>query len=335
MQAIDRLRKTVYSNIKKICVGEVKGEKLMHENERIVIDTRKYSVDEVFERYMRGLLVFYKKSNVARTRKDKVTREVLGALSKGIPFPPVYVSEQQTGELLVLDKSDRLRFLMECLESNHVGYYIEKRLEKNIFYSSVILHVIEYINPKYMHMQVGAFIEEWSAIQEQSVRNILYQGVEMEIAWKLISDMHYSFKSELNLQYNFIYFIMTNFILFDTFDYSQYQDADKFQLMEKTIYELRYQDYSFLKELSKEFEALYCLIYQRENVYRYGGLFSNYSVERGTKYLCFMSAWNKIRGEYFLEEMSRNKRIKEMVINCDMSYESISRVLEDFRRGNL
>ena len=52
MQAIDRLRKTVYSNIKKICVGEVKGEKLMHENERIVIDTRKYSVDEVFERYI-------------------------------------------------------------------------------------------------------------------------------------------------------------------------------------------------------------------------------------------------------------------------------------------
>lgn len=307
----------------------------MYENERIVIDTRKYSVDEVFERYMCGLLIFYKKNNLTRAYRNKVTHEVLEALSKGIPFPPVYVSELQTGELLVLDKSDRLRFLMECLETNDKEYLSEKKLIKNIYYSSIILYVIDYINPKYKHMQVGAFIEGWPAAQEQSIRNILYQGIEMETVQKLLSEIHYPPKAELKIQYNFIYFIMTNFILYDISDYSQYQNADKFQLMEKTICELRYRDYRFLKELCKEFEDIYYLINQRDNLYRYSVLFSGSSVENRTKYLCFMSAWNKIQGKSFLDEMLKNKNVKNMVINCDMSYKSIKKILEYFRKGNL
>lgn len=194
---------------------------------------------------------------------------------------------------------------------------ISDMLVKNIFYSSIILHVIDYINPKYMHMQVGAFIEEWSAMQEQSIWNIIYRGVEMEFVWKLTPKMRYPSKSELDIQYNFIYFIMINFIVFHIFDDFQYRNADKFQLTEKVIYELQYQNDSFLKALCKEFGDIYYAINQRE--YRYRVLYSGSYAKNRTKYLCFMSAWNNIRGGYFLEEISRNKRIKNMVINCDMS----------------
>lgn len=314
----------------------------MYKRERIIIDTRKYDVDEVFERYKRGLLIFYEKSAIKRTHKSKVTREVLEALSRGLPFPPVYVSELQTGELLVLDKSDRLRFLMEYLaygfktnsgssfQIEEMRYLAEKSFVKDIFYSTIILHVIDYVNPRYMHMQVGAFIEGWSATQEQSIRSILYQRLGMQVLDELFSEMNYPPKLKLSMQYKLIYFIMVSFITFKNFDYLENQNADKFQLLEKTMYELQDKDYSFLKDLCELFE--YIFIKQILNSNKW---FLQASPENKTKYLCFMGAWIRIRNGYNLDEVFENKKIRNIIINCDMGYRSISRILEDFREGNL
>ena len=134
----------------------------MHKNQRIIIDTRTYVVDEIFERYKRGMLIFYKKGLTTKNRENKITWQVLKALARGIPFPPVYVSELQTGEMLVLDKSDRLRLLMkyldygydnyeEYLKIQEMGYWSERDFLKDIFYSPIFLHVIDYMNPRYMH----------------------------------------------------------------------------------------------------------------------------------------------------------------------------------------
>ena len=120
----------------------------MYISKRAIIDTRKYDVREIFFRYKQGKVWFYEKNATAWKKPKKIVREVLWALMRGIPFPPVYASELQTGELLILDKSDKLRFLLEYLkhrEENirdvreeddmyftNMGYTVSKRGRRRI-----------------------------------------------------------------------------------------------------------------------------------------------------------------------------------------------------------
>lgn len=320
----------------------------MYESQRIIIDTRKYDVDEVFERYRRGQLIFYKKRNPFITHKNKVIREVLEALLRGIPFPPVYVSELQNGALLVLEKSDRLRYLMEYLDSGFernsryglgseeiwdFSKKMEKHgLEKHIYYSSIMLHVIDYMNPKYMHMQVGAFIEEWAIGQEQSIWNILYRGNEMEIFEKLLSRLTYTKSLEVVVQYNLIYFIMVHLVASRYFHAKKDQDSDRFQLLEGTLYGLQHIEERFLFDLCGQFEELYHYMSRKKNR---SGVFAWISSNNRTKYLCFMGIWLRIRGEDHFMEVFQNIRIRNMVENCDMSFLGISRIVDVFREGDL
>lgn len=315
----------------------------MYKNGRIIIDTRTYMMDDVFGRYKRQMLIFGKEGLTAKAHKNKKTWEILKALSRGIPFPPVYVSELQTGELLVLDKSDRLRFLMEYLDYGfegheeflkiqELGYGSERDFLKDIFYSSIILHVIDYMNPRYMHMQVGAFIEEWPVTQEQSIRNVLYRGEAMEILDKLAAEINGSPKMRLTIQYCLIYFIMVYFVMSREFDAFEYRNADRFQLLEETIDQLKYKDHGFLRNLCEQFAYLY-----RENSQKEGrGSSILYrSPEEKMKYLCFMGAWMQIGGLQNPDGIFGGRKIKKMVMDCDMGYQSISRILENFRRGDL
>lgn len=92
----------------------------MYNNERVIIDTRKYDIDEMLFRYKQGKIIFYEKKCATWKRREKVVQDIIKALLRGIPFPPVYASELQTGELLILDKSDKLRFLLEYLAHGDV-----------------------------------------------------------------------------------------------------------------------------------------------------------------------------------------------------------------------
>lgn len=315
----------------------------MHKNQRIIIDTRTYVVDEIFERYKRGMLIFYKKGLATKNRENKITWQVLKALARGIPFPPVYVSELQTGEMLVLDKSDRLRLLMkyldygydnyeEYLKIQEMGYWSERDFLKDIFYSPIFLHVIDYINPRYMHMQVGAFVEEWSATQEQSIRNVLYRGAKLEVFEELVSRINDSPKMRLMIQYNFIYFIMVDYVMHREFDDNEYRDADRFQLLEETMYKLKYKDYGYLRELCDQFEYLYWQ-FNREESREW--LPPRMSLEVKMKFLCFMGAWMRIGSNHNMYDIFGNRIIRNIVRDCDMGYQSINRILEDFRKGNL
>lgn len=320
----------------------------MYKNQRIIIDTRKYDVDEVFERYKHGQLFFYEKRSAARAHKNKVTREVLEALWKGIPFPPVYVSELQNGALLVLEKNNRLRFLMEYLEYGfdvnskdtseleETKHFLEKMekygSKKDIYYSAVMLHVIDYLNPKYMHMQVGAFIEEWTNLQEQSIRNILYHGEGMEFFGELLSKIDYPLRLELNIQYNLIYFLMVHCVASRFFNAREVQSADRFQLLEYTLYGLQDMDGRFLDGLCEQFESLYYFLGRKANS---SSLFIRISAEDRTKYLCFMGIWEKIRTGENRMEVFENKRVRNMVERCDMSFMGINRIAEIFREGDL
>ena len=311
----------------------------MYKSERIIIDTRIYDIDEIFERYRRGNLIFYKKISFSKVQRNRITQEVLQALSIGIPFPPVYVSELQTGEMLVLDKSDRLRFLMEYLdggfEMNHIEYPTEELYRnsdflKDIYYSTVILHVIDYMNPRYMHMQTGSFIEEWSAVQEQGVRNILYQREVEYIFGNLLNGMYVPSRSVLSTQYRFIYFIMVDFVVSESLKKRRYQNADKFQLLEEVLYESMHMEESFMKDLYAEYEDLYHMIRQEDYRNRF---LPHMLLETQTKYLCFASALREIRGGVSFCRIFENRALKKMIEDCDMSYRGICVIMECFERG--
>ena len=319
----------------------------MYKNSKISFDTRKYDVDEAFRRYQSGILIFYKKRSIAGKRRSKVTREVLEALLKGIPLPPVYTSELQTGELLVLDKSDRLRFLMEFLEFAYGKDQTESKTVQSkyfaeikdmysdwindIFYAPIVLHVIDYINPKYVHMQVGAFIEEWSVTKEQSVRNVLYQKEGAQALERMLEDIHDSPRSELMVQYQFLYFMMVIFMTYEVFDYAVYRNADKFQLLEETMHLLQNDSGKHVRNLCEKFKILYALFNERKIGNRW---VLQLSPELTTKYICFMGAWYNIRGNNF-EEVYENKKIKTLIMDCDMGFQGISKLLEYFREGHL
>ena len=89
---------------------------------------------------------------------------------------------------------------------------MDRYMLKDVLYSQIIIYVIDYMNPKYMHMEVGEFIEEWQPSQEQSVRNILYKEDKMEILAEFVKQIKNTRTSELLLQYYFIYFIILKYI---------------------------------------------------------------------------------------------------------------------------
>lgn len=149
----------------------------MYNNERVRIDIRKYSLDEMVYRYSQNkiLFVIIDMDGQKGIRRKKL-KETVKALARGIPFPSVYASELQTGELLILDKSEKFRILLEQLNYENLDRDIMDRyMLKDVLYSQIIIYVIDYMNPKYMHMEVGEFIEEWQPSQDMSVRNILYK----------------------------------------------------------------------------------------------------------------------------------------------------------------
>lgn len=206
----------------------IKGDICMYNNERVIIDTRKYDIEEILFRYEHGKIIFYEKKATTWKRREKIIQDVTEALLRGIPFPPVYASELQTGELLILDKSDKLRFLLEYFAHwnalNNKSVNRDRYLERTILYSTVILYVIDYMNPRYMHMQVGKFVEEWTAMQEQSVWNVLYQGDSIKALEYMTGEGRNSRFIKLNLQYYLMHYLMVDFVadnLLNEFDQIQ------------------------------------------------------------------------------------------------------------------
>ena len=71
----------------------------MYYKEKVIVDTRKFNIAELYERYKRGMIIFPDMRNVFLTKhRNQMIREMLEALLKGIPFPVIYASEQQMGE---------------------------------------------------------------------------------------------------------------------------------------------------------------------------------------------------------------------------------------------
>lgn len=301
----------------------------MYISERARIDTRQYFVEEIFERYMKGMLIFYDKPRSFGNQRERITKEVLDALNRGIPFPPVYVSELQTGEFLVLDKSDRLRCLLEFLEREDVfknGEFI-----KDIYYAPILVHVIDYINPRYMHMQIGSFIEEWTALQEQGVRNIVYKR---ELDW-IYNGLGYR-KSHvigkyLRNQYIFFYFAMFYYVYKKKLKVFESRNVDKFQMLEEVIQKMCEESPKEIEIMVNSLEDVYGAI---GNLYGSSKYFMHMQIEKQTKYICFLWLLKMEKGWYDMPDIFENRILKREIEKCDMSYGDIMKLMDMLRRGD-
>ena len=223
----------------------------MYYKEKVIVDTRKFNIAELYERYKRGMIIFPEMRNVfLLKRRNQMIREMLEALLKGIPFPVIYASEQQMGELLIFDKSNRLKCLVEYLDnsyrmtggelSTYLGdniYFEDIKEEspkeaRDILYSEIVFYIIDYMNPKYMHMQIGSFLEEWTISQEQSVRKILYRDDEWKILDVLLSMSSNGKRPSLATQYDFENFIMFHMVASKRIEEykEKFLTVDRFQL---------------------------------------------------------------------------------------------------------
>lgn len=163
-----------------------------YDQDMLEIYEKKYSIDEIMWMYQERRIHF---ANVRRVRSgsimEKKVTEIIEAINMRIPFPTVYVSEQQNGDWVVLDVSDRLYYLVHYLAGDYlVGSGIARRqsidfeawyddnprLSGQIMDTTISFQIIEYRSPKYMHMFVGNFVENWSLSREYAVRTLIYQG---------------------------------------------------------------------------------------------------------------------------------------------------------------
>ncbi len=151
----------------------------------------------------------------------------------GMVLPVIYVSERQDGSLLVLDASDRLQYLMEFLEGrcplDGLEFYPElngckmeelewqfPRITSLIHDYQLFFQIIEYTTPKYMHMQMGNYIEKWNFTREQGIRNELY-GKELQdslffLEQSLGQSAYFFSKQKLNRQYMILRILMYRFV---------------------------------------------------------------------------------------------------------------------------
>ena len=303
----------------------------MYSSERVVIDTRKYDIDEMLFRYKQGKIILPEKKAVVWKRSERTVKEVMRALLRGIPFPPVYASELQTGELLILDKSDKLRFLLEYLthgESINDRYMSEDMyLLRDIMYSTIMVYVIDYMNPKYIHMQVGKFVEEWTPSQEQSIWNMLYQRYNTSCLEHMVTKVRYFGTTKLILEYYLMHFAMVDFIQNGWLKEYEYREAEKFRLLEDTLHEMNYRNKYVLDDLCNEFERIFDWL----NVYnRY--FLKGKNTEEKMKHLCFMHIYDRYYGNLENYRRFASKMFQRKVENCDMSYKGILDVINFIKR---
>lgn len=195
---------------------------------------KKMSVQQIYQMYLERKLVFPSVPSMRRSKKIERISGIVEIILFGIALPIIYVSERQDGSLLVLEADDRLRCLIEFLEGYYaVGgleFYPElegcgiEQLERQfprraswLYDYKFSFEVIEYTTPRYMHMQMGNYIERWNFTREQGIRNELYgQELEQRLSHLERSQgepAHFFSKWILNRQYMVLRILMYRFIL--------------------------------------------------------------------------------------------------------------------------
>lgn len=159
---------------------------------------KKYSMEEVVKLYEDNRLIFVDSSSEVYTSiyYSNRTTQLIEAIDMGMPLPEIYVSEQQNGDMVVLDKEEKLYSLISYIIGHstiniHNGYYenmydFEKMqqnypvLASKILRTKVSIEVIDYNTPKYLHMFAGDYVYNWTDGQEYTIRKELYKNYNID-----------------------------------------------------------------------------------------------------------------------------------------------------------
>lgn len=190
---------------------------------KIYVSEKRVSVEYAYRMLQRGKLSFPEAPTLAKGRMVERLSETIELMLLGVAVPAVYVSELQDGSWLVLEATDRLLSLFRFLSgkgnlgymdmySEYSGMPIGKLEEKAPHVTSMIydyklqFQVIDYMTPRYLHLQVGSHVERWNFSREQGVRNFLYQKFDAVLQVKMLAEqldkrLFFFSSSTLNRQY--------------------------------------------------------------------------------------------------------------------------------------
>lgn len=216
---------------------------------------KKISIQQIYQMYRERKIVFPKAPVMRKTNKIERISETMEIILLGFALPVVYVSERQDGSLLVLETDERLRSLIEFLEGCYpvrgLEFYPEldgcgiEQLERQFPRKTSWLYdykfsflTIEYTTPRYMHMQMGSYIERWNFTREQGIRNELYgEGLEEHLTYleqRLAESSSFFSKVSLNRQYMVLRILMYLFVRTGEVQTGQGEGLSVQQLLDRT-----------------------------------------------------------------------------------------------------
>lgn len=229
---------------------------------------KKISVQQIYQMYREKMIVFPRVPSVGRKKIDRIS-EIVEMILLGIALPIIYVSERQNGSLLVLDTNDQLRYLIEFLDGDYpvrgLEFYpelnecrivkLERRFPRRtswLYDYKFSFQIIEYTTPRYMHMQMGSYIERWNFTREQGFRNELY-GRKLEdclffLEQKRGESAFFFSKWSLNRQYMILRILMYCFVHAGEIRTSLDENLSFHQLLDRTAVLIMEKDHRWISE---------------------------------------------------------------------------------------
>lgn len=339
-------------------------------NSKIRIYELKYDLYDLVDRYQSKGIIF-PSQNILQQHRQNITREAINALLYGIPYPQVYVSELQNGQLLVLETDKRLQCLIEFIvgkfdiempELLKEDYIIYKDDGRNVFFdlsardrqdilrTKIPICIIEYETPVYMHLRIGAYIGNWTVEQEEAVRRVLYADKGIYTLQMALRDAK---KTSLRLVTEAEFVVFLTYIVNFVVSYPEDCEEDQYAMQDNMFNYVRRKELNIDKLACLYTEARKCFT-DAAFYYRYGrgrtplfrkffNKFSNIKPARG--HILGMAAClcSDIYDKHELVEMAY--RIMQKLCDRDYAYEiewqlrysdlskrSVKQILNELRR---
>lgn len=318
----------------------------MYYNEEIRIYKKSFSLYRLYQMFCAGELICEKKVASARSSTKKQAAKALDILLMAIPYPTVYLSELQDGSYLLIESKDMLLSLLQYVDNHFAceteGYGADytnmffRELEgrypaiaSSIMNSEIDCQIIDYGTPRYLHMKVGYYLQEWSIAREQRIWNVLYDGIAV-VRLEELAKAAIGYRSSIYIREAEILRIMlVQYVAEGRIQEDYWQEGrEPYFLIEQIWAELKCMSenelYDWEKGISRYYDTYYTL--GQSFLTRYDGK----SRFRLSEHAYMFYAW--IRG-YDTERMFDERAIWRNIEKRGWSLEGIQRNLDDIQEA--
>lgn len=319
---------------------------------------KRISVMDALFMMKKGMIRFPNYTQVGRERKvNKISNSVEMMLT-GLKLPVFYASELQSGDLLILDSSDILRYLFDFLEGRYRLRHMEMcpelencsfedlemldpRITSQIYDYPLQLQIVDYWAPTYFHIQIGKYVGSWSFAREQSVRNELYDEETLQYLNDLDKEIYkqqmFFSTNRLNRQYVFLRILMCHYVMNGEMEaLSEYNPGLQIML-DWTLKRMSETSWKQLNKIRDELNEVSMILTEWLNADNYFGrhmLVEGRGKEIQVRYLTYIfnMIWNCL-GDKYREEECRNFIIEELGFWKRVERDSVnySNMLEHFQ----